>query len=147
MRSEPIFDERIKATHAIWQGLVVLLWLVTIYIGGFVLRPDPIGHGTHQQMGLPACGSVVMFNRPCPACGLTTSWTSFLHGQIGFSFATNWFGPLLFLAFSTYALLSLVAVFRRQRFNDTHPFVTKMMSGLVTLLLIYGAIRFAVMTY
>lgn len=147
MRSEPIFDRRIKATHVIWQGLVVLLWLGTVVIGGFILRANPIGHGTHRQIGLPACGSVVMFNRPCPACGLTTSWTSFLHGQIGYSFVTNWFGPLLFLAFTAYALLSLVAIFRGQRFNDTNPFVTKMMSGLVSALLIYGVIRFAFVTY
>jgi len=117
------------------------------YLGAVILTPSERGHGTHQQIGLPACGSVVAFGRPCPACGLTTSWTSFLHGELAYSFATNWFGPLLYLAFTSYAALALTGLARRRRFNDTHPLVTKVLSTLVTTLLVYGVIRFAFVSY
>lgn len=57
-------------------------WAVITVIGA-ILSPEKSGHGTHQQLGLPPCPSVLFFDRPCPGCGLTTSWTALIHGHIG----------------------------------------------------------------
>ena len=38
------------------------------------LEPAASGMGTHQQLGLPACTTVTLFNVRCPSCGMTTSW-------------------------------------------------------------------------
>ena len=38
------------------------------------LSPDPSGHGTHQQLGLPPCGFIYVTGYPCPGCGLTTAF-------------------------------------------------------------------------
>lgn len=45
------------------------------------LRPDPTGRGTHQQLGLPPCTFAFLVGRPCPSCGMTTSWSYLLRGH------------------------------------------------------------------
>ena len=46
-----------------------------------MLKPDPRGLGTHQQLGLAPCTFQVVFEMRCPACGMTTSWAHLTHGQ------------------------------------------------------------------
>jgi hypothetical protein len=65
------------------------------------LDPDPRGIGTHQQLGLPPCTFQRMFGKPCPSCGMTTSWAHFVRGQFLQSFDANLGGTLL-------ALLALI---------------------------------------
>jgi hypothetical protein len=66
------------------------------------LKPDARGYGTHQQLGLPPCTFYVIFHKPCPSCGMTTSWAWLLRGEIGHALSANAGGALL-------AVLSLVA--------------------------------------
>ncbi len=72
-------------------GLALLALLVTARF----LSPDERGHGTHQQLGLPPCTFYVIFQRPCPACGMTTSWAWLLRGELGHALAANAGGTLL----------------------------------------------------
>ena len=44
------------------------------------LEPSPSGIGTHQQLGLPPCSSILLWGMQCPACGMTTSWALFTRG-------------------------------------------------------------------
>jgi len=46
------------------------------------LTPDPAGMGTHEQLGLPPCSLVVMTGYPCPTCGMTTSFSNAVRGQL-----------------------------------------------------------------
>jgi len=56
-------------------ALVALaLALLALLVYGENPDADARGHGTHQQLGLPPCTFYVIFQRPCPACGMTTSW-------------------------------------------------------------------------
>jgi drug/metabolite transporter (DMT)-like permease len=56
------------------------------------------GDGTHTQIGLPGCRSMVVDGVPCPTCGLTTSITAAAHGDFGASVSANVFGTVLFFA-------------------------------------------------
>lgn len=47
---------------------------LTLLVLAANLTPSPAGHGTHRGLGLPPCGWVVAFDKPCPTCGMTTSW-------------------------------------------------------------------------
>ena len=47
-----------------------------------LLRPDPSGMGTHEQLGMTPCGWIRMYNVPCPACGMTTSFAHFARGSV-----------------------------------------------------------------
>ena len=55
--------------------------LVVLFVLASTLSPDPAGIGTHEQLGLPPCGLNALFEIPCPACGMTTSWVWFSHGH------------------------------------------------------------------
>ena len=61
------------------------------------LDPDPSGHGTHTQLGLPACGFFLMTSLPCPGCGLTTSFAHMARFDLVQAFASHPIGVPLFL--------------------------------------------------
>lgn len=59
------------------------------------LDPSPKGHATHLALGLPPCGWVVSFGRPCPTCGMTTAFAHVADGQFLTAFITQPFGAVL----------------------------------------------------
>jgi len=65
------------------------------------VQPDPRGHGTHEQLGLDACGWPLAYGIPCPACGCTTAACLLVHGRVVAAFATQPFGA----AFAAVGLL------------------------------------------
>lgn len=77
----------------LFAGLAVLAMLVVAY----QLQPAAIGLGTHQQLGLPPCTFIALYNIPCPSCGMTTSWSLLMHGRWLDSAQTNAGGFLLAL--------------------------------------------------
>lgn len=45
------------------------------------LEPASSGFGTHQQLGLPACGWLASTGYPCPTCGFTTAFALAARGH------------------------------------------------------------------
>jgi hypothetical protein len=78
------------------------------------LRPDPRGRGTHEQLGLPPCTFTWLFDRPCPACGMTTSWSLAMHGRLSDAVRTHASGTLL-AAVALVAGLATIGVAARGR--------------------------------
>ncbi len=74
-----------------------------------MLEPDASGLGTHRQLGLPPCTTVALFGIPCPTCGMTTSWSHLMHGELAASWAANPGGTCLAIAAALAGLWSLVA--------------------------------------
>ena len=62
------------------------------------LQPDAKGMGTHQQLGLDPCFFPDKLGFPCPACGMTTSWSYLMNGEVANSARVNFGGFLLALA-------------------------------------------------
>lgn len=62
------------------------------------LKPDARGIGTHEQLGLPPCGFVQMFEgMPCPSCGFTTTFALAAHARPLDAIHNQPFGFVLFL--------------------------------------------------
>jgi len=59
------------------------------------LTPNRRGRGTHEQLGLPPCFSVVMFGVRCPSCGMTTSFAHLARGEFAAAAKANLGGVLL----------------------------------------------------
>ncbi|CAG0951087.1 hypothetical protein PHYC_00206 [Phycisphaerales bacterium] len=59
------------------------------------LNASPDGHGTHLQLGMFPCGWVMAFNKPCPTCGMTTSFSHAADLRFGASFLTQPMGMVL----------------------------------------------------
>ncbi len=71
-------------------GMLVMLLGIAAW-----LRPSPLGLGTHQQLGLPPCTMRMVFHLRCPSCGMTTSWSHLMHGNVLGSLKANTGGALL----------------------------------------------------
>lgn len=92
----------------IWATLLAIPAVVLTLAAG--LEPNPLGHGTHTQLGLPPCGFLVVTGYRCPGCGLTTSFASMMNLEPLAAFQANPFGVLLFVSvvlFMGVALLGL----------------------------------------
>jgi len=117
-------------------------WVAVTGIGAW-LTPDKSGHGTHQQLGLPPCPSVMLFDRPCPGCGLTTSWTSFIHGHFAEAFHAHPLGPIMYLLYTFTALMAGYGFLRGARFvTDSKQFV-RFTNVAIVIFVAYGAVRMA----
>lgn len=55
----------------------------------------PLSMASHTQLGLPPCNMVVMYGKPCPSCGMTTSFSLLVHGDVWNSLKANWVGTLM----------------------------------------------------
>ncbi len=86
-----------------YQGRIIAAAIaaccLTVLILAARLNPNPAGIGTHRQLGLPPCGWVVMFNRPCMTCGMTTAFAHAAHLQPWLALKAQPLGALL--AFAT----------------------------------------------
>ena len=128
------------------QLLWTAAWAFCTGVGVF-LHADKHGHGTHQQLGLPPCPSVLLFDRPCPGCGLTTSWTSFLHGDLITAFKVHPLGVPMYLGFTFLALGSLYGNFIGQRLIMDSKLANKIFISFVVVFFLFGAVRMLTTTH
>lgn len=83
------------ASRIVW--LVLFALPLAVLITATTITPDPAGHGTHTQLGLPPCGFLMATGLPCPGCGLTTSFSHMVRLQVAGAARANPFGVALFL--------------------------------------------------
>ncbi|NNJ27795.1 DUF2752 domain-containing protein [Alienimonas chondri] len=101
-----------RATAAVVAAGLVVGFSIAAY-----LTPSSAGLGTHQQLGLPPCTVRVLTGHPCPACGMTTSFSHFVRGQWGGSLSANSGGFLLALM-----CLALIPILLRAAFTGRLAF-------------------------
>ncbi len=69
--------------------------VIAIMLLGVLTTPDPAGHSTHEQLGLPPCWLMVAAGVPCPGCGVTTAVSHLARGEWRAGIVTQPFGALL----------------------------------------------------
>jgi len=79
------------------RGLLVAfaLVLLAMLVVARRLEPDPRGYGTHERLGLWPCAFKATTGRPCPSCGMTTSFAWFTRLEPARSWRANPAGSLL----------------------------------------------------
>lgn len=92
--NSPQLVSRRCANTAIWLTWVAGALLVLLIARR--LEPNTSGFGTHTQLGLPGCLFQHWTGLPCPACGLTTSFSLLAHGSLHDGVACHPLGALLF---------------------------------------------------
>ncbi len=113
-------------------AFVVLVFAVAIYLDPYEDDGTPRRMETHRQLGLPPCTFKLATNLPCPSCGMTTSFSLLIRGDVRNSLWANaagtllgvlcllfvpwalitaWRGHLLFLRSLERTLIRLVVVF------------------------------------
>ncbi len=100
--SERVFvpaTERISKLARAFLGIMSLGFLVVFGIAAWLHPYDddgqPMSMASHTQLGMPPCNMVVFYGKPCPSCGMTTSFSLLVHGDIWHSLRANWVGTLI----------------------------------------------------
>lgn len=78
-----------------WGLLAAALGMIGVLGVARVLRPDPKGFGTHQQLGMLPCSFRAITGLGCPSCGMTTAFSWFVRGRLAESWGANPAGCLL----------------------------------------------------
>jgi hypothetical protein len=90
-----------RTTRIVRAGLLAIaVVLAGIFAIAFWLNPydsdgKPRTMATHTQLGMPPCNFVLLTGKPCPACGMTTSFALLVRGDISASMRANWTGTLI----------------------------------------------------
>lgn len=95
--ARPIGAAPLTILQRVWC-LVLAIGCATMLGLGVWMNPDPSGHGTHTQIGLPVCGWKMALDYPCATCGMTTAVAHAAHGQFWSSIKAQPFGFLVALA-------------------------------------------------
>ena len=82
--------------------LAVAVALAGVFVAAFRIHPydadgNPRTSATHTQLGMPACNFVTLTGKPCPSCGMTTSFALLVRGDVGASARANWVGSVICL--------------------------------------------------
>ncbi|MFN7589239.1 MAG: DUF2752 domain-containing protein [Planctomycetota bacterium] len=82
------------------------------------IEPDARGHGTHEQLGMEACGWPLQYGIPCPTCGCTTAACQLVHGRIVDAFVTQPFGAAVAAFGLLLAVHATLCLLRGRSFVD-----------------------------
>ena len=117
MRTPPASEVPLRAIPILkpWVRLVLVLialGIIAVFAVAAWLNPYQNGQvwlmETHRQLGLPECNFKRITGRPCPSCGMTSSFALLMHGDLVNSLRANAAGTLLAffcLAYVPWALL------------------------------------------
>jgi hypothetical protein len=74
--------------------------LTGVFVAAFRINPynpdgTPRTMSTHTQLGMPPCNFVTLTGKPCPSCGMTTSFALLVRGDVVSSARANWVGSVI----------------------------------------------------
>ncbi|MCH9654993.1 MAG: DUF2752 domain-containing protein [Planctomycetes bacterium] len=130
-----------------WKIRSLLIGWSLFLIAGFGVaiqtNPDPRGFGTHQRFGFAPCVIRNQLSIPCPSCGMTTSFSHFVRGQIRQSAQANTAGLVLALVCVVMIPWSWISVYRKQLWLVSNPetCLLWLLCGLITITLIEWVFR------
>lgn len=110
------------------------------------LTPDPRGHGSHVQLGLPPCLPMMLWHVPCPTCGMCTAFAHAARGELLSAFHAQPAGLLLaVLTAAAVAISALSLITGRRLFL---PKLSAMQLALIAIaVLLFGWGYKACMTF
>lgn len=91
----PRMARYVRGTLLLMAAGFAAVFAVALWLNPYDPDGTPKRMATHTQLGLPECNMVVLTGKPCPACGMTTSFTLLAHGDVPASLRANWVGTLM----------------------------------------------------
>jgi len=136
-----------------WWVRVLLVGVALGWLGVFAVAAwlNPYRDGrvwlaeTHTQLGLPTCHFKAIAGVPCPSCGMTSSFTLLLHGDLVNSLRANCAGTLLALVGLCYLPWSAISLVRGRwvYFRDVENVLVGVVVGFVGVMLLRWAVVLA----
>ncbi|MCS7167849.1 MAG: DUF2752 domain-containing protein [Gemmatales bacterium] len=130
-----------------WErGILTLvgLGMLGVLLVAYRLNPyeadgQPRLYGTHEQLGLPPCGFFRTTRLPCPSCGLTTSFSLCMHGDLQAAWRAHSAGPILVFVCIFGGMWFLMAAWTGQRCGLPSWHWLSTVAAWAILLLVLGA--------
>jgi len=88
------------------------VFAVACYLNPYDADGTPRTMATHTQLGMPPCNFVVMTGKPCPACGMTTSFALLVRGDLIASLRANWAGTFVALLWAVTMIWAVASAFK-----------------------------------
>ena len=107
----PVLQRWLRWLLVLIAVLLCTVFAIAIYLNPYQENGEARAWETHRQLGLPECTFKELTGKPCPSCGMTTSFSLFVRGDIINSMRANFVGTLLAavcLAFIPWSLASAV---------------------------------------
>ena len=84
-----------RLTLLLIAALLAGVFAVAFYLNPYDADGRPRTMATHTQLGMPPCNFVILAGKPCPSCGMTTSFALLVRGDVIASLRANWAGTLI----------------------------------------------------
>jgi len=91
----PVLSRKERAAAGGFAVLGCLVFIIAAILSPYDAAGQPLSHGTHRQLGLPPCAMKALTGVPCPSCGMTTSISLIMHGDLTAASEANWAGILV----------------------------------------------------
>jgi hypothetical protein len=80
--------------------IAVAVALTGVFVAAARIHPydkdgQPLTMSSHTQLGLPPCNFVSLTGKPCPSCGMTTSFALLVRGDVVSLAQANWVGSAI----------------------------------------------------
>ncbi|MFO0800326.1 MAG: DUF2752 domain-containing protein [Gemmataceae bacterium] len=110
VRPDPRLTRGVRVGLAAVAVTLVAVFGVAAYLNPY--GPDGAARtmATHTQLGLPPCNMVSLTGKPCPTCGMTTSFALLVRGDVRASLAANWVGTVTALAWAALLVWSVASL-------------------------------------
>lgn len=128
-------------------GAIVALGSGSLLMVAAMLSPSETGLGTHQQLMLPECGWITIFDLPCPTCGMTTAFSHAADGNLSASFLTQPLGSLLALATAIAFLSGMYVAFTGSRIGSMFGRLWSYRTGWIIAGLVVVSWGYKVLSY
>lgn len=95
----------------------VAIALTAVFVAAFRIHPyeadgTPRTHGTHTQLGMPPCNFAELTGKPCPNCGMTTSFALLVRGDVRAALRANWAGAVICVLWAGLLVWALVGALK-----------------------------------
>jgi hypothetical protein len=136
---------RVRVALVLVLLVVGAAFAVSAYVKPYDDEGQPYLLGTHRDVGLPTCSFLLATRKPCPSCGLTTSFALLVRGDVKASWAANWVGTLMAVVLAVAIPWGLASMIRGRLlfFASLERGLTWFVAVFLTLLLARWGILFA----
>jgi len=91
----PRIGRWVRLTLVLITLVLVGVFALAIWLNPYDRDGNPLRMGTHMGLDLPPCTFYDLTGKPCPSCGMTTSFALLMRGDVVNSLKANAVGTLL----------------------------------------------------